>query len=57
MRERKMLWKVRIPLVGQKELVFWVCVLCRPCLQFDVEQLRNSKVETGPAVSLSTVLT
>lgn len=28
--ERKMLWKVKIPLVGQKELVFWACALCRP---------------------------
>lgn len=28
-REGKMLWKVKIPLVGQKELVFWVWALCR----------------------------
>lgn len=34
---RKMLWEVKIPVVGQKESVFWVYVLCSPCLPFAVE--------------------
>lgn len=46
----EMLWKVQIPVVGRKELVVWVCSLYRPHVRFDVESLRNGKVETGSAV-------
>lgn len=46
----EMLWKVQIPVVGRKELVVWACSLCRPHVRFDVESLRNGKVETGSAV-------